>query len=466
MLDERITHLNSASTSEQASTVVYVMSRDQRANDNHALLTAQQKAKELQLPLVVVFFLHAKSGYRSREFYKFMLAGLKETQSQLEDFNIAFEMYVGSMLDNNCGNLTQLKPAHVYFDFSPLDRPQREQKQVASNLDTPCSVVDTHNIIPALFASDHQEFAARTFRPKISKHLANFLQEPAKVCKHPHTYTGKKTVIDVTATNILQGLDSNGLEIDFTPGSKSAHQRVANFIDNGLQNFAKDRNDPTKDTLTNLSPYLHFGQISSLRVCLEVLKNVKADPSLFTEAKMPQANATPNKQDGMNVLFEEIIVRKELSDNFCYYAQSYTDFSSIPGWASNTLREHESDKREFTYSRPQWEHAKTHDPAWNAAQNQLIKTGKIHGYMRMYWAKKMLEWSDSPKQALRDCIYLNDTYSIDGGDPNGYVGILWSIAGLHDRAWTERPVFGKVRYMNASGLKRKFDIEQYIKQWQ
>ena len=167
----------------------------------------------------------------------------------------------------------------------------------------------------------------------------------------------------------------------------------------------------------------------------------------------------------MNALLEEMIVRKELADNFCWYADSYRDLTAGPDWAQKSLAEHAQDPREHIYTREQWEQAQTHDQSWNAAQNQLRKTGKIHGYMRMYWAKKMLEWSETPEKGLQDCIYLNDKYSIDGGDPNGYVGILWSFVGLHDRPWFERNVFGKIRYMNEGGLMRKYDVAKYQADW-
>jgi deoxyribodipyrimidine photo-lyase len=167
----------------------------------------------------------------------------------------------------------------------------------------------------------------------------------------------------------------------------------------------------------------------------------------------------------MNALLEEMVVRKELSDNYCLHNEHYTSIKGGPEWGQKTLDEHRDDPRDFEYSREEWEDAKTHDDSWNAAQKQLMKTGKMHGYMRMYWAKKMLEWSKTPEQALEDCIYLNDKYSIDGGDPNGYVGMLWSMTGLHDRPWTQRSVFGQVRYMNEGGLKRKFNIKKYQEDW-
>ena len=158
-------------------------------------------------------------------------------------------------------------------------------------------------------------------------------------------------------------------------------------------------------------------------------------------------------------------MRRELSDNYCYYNTKYDSFDGFPDWAKKTLNEHGKDKREYVYSIEEFEKANTHEDLWNAAQQQLVKTGKLHGYMRMYWAKKILEWSESPEEALRISIYLNDKYELDGRDPNGYVGCAWSIGGVHDRAWTERSVYGKIRYMNYNGCKRKFDVESYIKKW-
>ncbi len=159
---------------------------------------------------------------------------------------------------------------------------------------------------------------------------------------------------------------------------------------------------------------------------------------------------------------EELIVRRELSDNFCFYNSDYDQFSGFPEWAQKTLNEHRGDKREFIYSLEQFEHGKTHDDLWNAAQLQMVLTGKMHGYMRMYWAKKILEWTGSPEDALEIAIHLNDKYELDGRDTNGYVGVAWSIGGVHDRAWQERPVFGKIRYMSYAGCKRKFDVSTFI----
>jgi deoxyribodipyrimidine photo-lyase len=210
-----------------------------------------------------------------------------------------------------------------------------------------------------------------------------------------------------------------------------------------LSRYGAQRNDPTLDAQSHLSPYIHFGQLSAQRIALEVFK----------------ADAGEEVKD---TFLEELIVRRELSDNFCYYNLDYDNTNGFPAWARKTLDEHRKDPRDYLYSRDQFEQAETHDDLWNAAQREMAKRGKMHGYMRMYWAKKILEWTPSPEIALETAIYLNDRYAIDGRDPNGYAGIAWSIGGVHDRAWNERMVFGKVRYMSYNGCKSKFNIKRYI----
>jgi deoxyribodipyrimidine photo-lyase len=208
----------------------------------------------------------------------------------------------------------------------------------------------------------------------------------------------------------------------------------------------ESRNDPAKpQSLSGLSPYLHFGQVSGARCAMEAKKHAKS------------------ASKAVETFFEELVVRRELADNFCWYSPKY---DSLEGqkydWAKDTLRLHASDKRDKVYTLEQFESAKTHDSLWNAAQKELVFGGKMHGFMRMYWAKKILEWTESPEQALEFAIFLNDKYSLDGRDPSGYVGCAWSIVGVHDQGWKERPVFGKIRYMAYSGCEKKFKIPDYI----
>lgn len=457
----RIKALNSAKQ-KAGKSVVYVMSRDQRAHDNHALLEAQAIAIAQKLPLVVLFNLYNASGVRAREHFEFMLEGLKQLEAELKKHGIGFILTHGKHNGELLAVLKKLDPLVVYFDFSPLRGPKKTHDELANQLDCPCYIVDTHNILPVWEASPAEEFAAHTFRSKVHKKLADWLEEPKKLTKHPVKFTGSKADWQ-EAQKLIGQVKSNGIKIEFQPGEQAAKQELSSFIQHRLDDYAKDRNTPSVDGQSNLSPYLHFGMISSLRITLEITKH--HTPLLIKEARLARSEGEPTRSDSIDAFLEELIVRKELSDNFCYYNENYDSIKGARDWATKSLDEHANDPREHLYSLAELEVAKTHDPAWNAAQNQLRKVGKMHGYMRMYWAKKILEWSKDAATAIKNADYLNDHYSIDGGDPNGYVGVLWSIAGLHDRPWFEREVYGKIRYMNYNGLKNKFDVEEYEKQW-
>lgn len=445
--------------------IVYVMSRDQRVEDNYALLYAQQIALKKQVPLIVLFVLQTVA-VRSREHYAFMLEGLESVAVTLQGKAIPFSIRQGQGAAPILEFLHQVNADSVVFDFSPLAGPRQIAAMVAREFTGTTSVTDTHNIIPVWVTSDHQEFAAHTIRRKIHRLLPTYLHEPQQIIPHPYPTNQQLASLGFAAARkAIQAIPSCGIRIQSTPGEAAAQQQVAQFIDLTLPTYAHQRNNIAVDGQSDLSPYLHFGQLSSLRVALDVLHHTNTTPLLFVQPRLAQSADVPSTTDGMNALFEEMIVRKELSDNYCHYQPHYKALAGAPAWARATLQDHLADLRSHVYSRQDWESATTHDPIWNAAQQQLLRTGKMHGYMRMYWAKKILEWSATPQQALADCIYLNDKYSVDGGDPNGYVGILWSIAGLHDRPWAHRPVFGSIRYMNAAGLQRKFDVDAYVRRW-
>ncbi len=451
----RIKQLNDRMVLKNDTCVLYVMARDQRLRDNHALAAAQAKALELQVPFAVVFCLQPSTGIRAREHYDFMLSGLREVEQELAKQGIPFMMLIGKAHERLLGAMHHLKPAAVYFDFNPLRGPMRLHQAIADGADCAVYEVDTHNIVPARVASDKQEYGARTLRTKIHRLLPDSLADEADaVLQHPYKWPGvirPMQTLQQLIDELLAGVRSNGSDISrFKPGEKAADVALADFIRSRLRGYAENRNDPSVDGQSELNPYFHYGQMASATAVRVVMTAAAADGPLQKDA---------------DAFIEEVVIRKELSDNYCFYNQDYDKLAGAPQWAQKTLADHADDPREITYSKQQLEKADTHDPAWNAAQRQLTRSGKMHGYMRMYWAKKVLEWSSSPQEALDTLLYFNDFYHIDGGDPNGYVGILWSIAGLHDRPWAGRPIYGNVRSMVYGGLKRKFDIVAYERRW-
>ncbi|HOW50886.1 MAG TPA: deoxyribodipyrimidine photo-lyase [bacterium] len=419
--------------------VIYWMSRDQRVSDNGALLHAQNEALKKGRPLAVVFCLAPHFGEASRRHYDFMLGGLREVEEKLRRLGIAFLLFTGDPAVTLPRELTKLDPALVVCDFDPLREKIRWCAAVSAAMQCPVVEVDTHNIVPARIASGKKEYAAATFRPKVNRLLAEFLLPFPKLVRHPHPLAAPPVDWDTVTHKATPA----GPALTIAPGEKAAWKQLERFLRGGLARYG-DRNDPTADATSRLSPYLHFGQISAQAVALMV-RDYPA-PTAPVEA-----------------FLEQLIVRRELSDNLCLYEPHYDSLDGIPGWAQKTLNDHRADRRLYHYNSDAWEAAATHDDLWNAAQRELIATGALHGYLRMYWAKKILEWSASPEEAIATAVRLNDRYALDGRDPNGYAGILWSIGGLHDRPWFTRPVFGAVRFMGGAAFRRKLGMREFIK---
>ena len=442
---ERIFNLKTVNTDN--GNVVYWMSRDQRASDNWALLHALELSLMMKTELAVVFCLSDNFPGANIRHYDFMLEGLNELSSNLQLKNIPFYLLQGDPIPNLRRFIVENKVSHLVCDFDPIRIKQQWKEELSKEAEVNIDEVDTHNIVPARLVSNKAEFGAYTIRPKINRLLNEYLIEFPDLPVQEKTVTFKLQQTDWVGIYDQLEVDRAVLPVEWIhPGESAARDMMEYFLGNKISNYANGRNDPNEDFLSNLSPYLHFGQIASQRIALETQKN--------------------NSQDQNTQAFlEELIIRKELSDNHCFYSLAYDSLESIPDWAKKTLAEHKKDEREHTYQLEEFENSLTHEDLWNAAQKEMVETGKMHGYMRMYWAKKILEWSASPEEAMEIAVYLNDKYGLDGRDPNGYAGCAWAIGGLHDRAWSERPVYGKIRYMNRNGAKRKFNIAKYIAKW-
>jgi deoxyribodipyrimidine photo-lyase len=419
------------------------MSRDQRANDNWALLFAQELALKQKTPLVVVFCLVPEFLGAGRRQYAFMLKGLQEAEQSLAKKNIPFFLLSGSPAQKLLQFIRRYRIGALVKDFDPLRIKRKWTDAVVKKIDIPVYEVDSHNIVPCWIASWKQEYGAYTLRPKIHRFLLEFLEEIPPLKKYPFPWQERIIKPDWEKRIRSLGIDNIPEVKWIRPGEKAAYEMMHDFITKKLHVYGEQRNDPMKDVQSNLSPYLHFGQISAQRVALEVSK-------------------TDVDKKSRESFLEELIVRRELADNYCFYNNNYDHVEGFPEWARKTLSDHRKDKRKYIYTLKQFENAETHDGLWNAAQMEMVRRGKMHGYIRMYWAKKILEWTISPEKAMEIAIYLNDRYELDGRDPNGYAGIAWSIGGVHDRAWNERPVFGKIRYMSYAGCKAKFDVKKYI----
>ncbi|WP_034632519.1 deoxyribodipyrimidine photo-lyase [Maridesulfovibrio bastinii] len=427
--------------------VVYWMCRDQRLEDNWALLYAREEALKKRVPLEIVFCLAPRFLSAGARQYHFMLSGLKELEEKARNLNIGFRVLCGEPDKKIADYCLEQSCSTLIVDFFPLRIFNNWVKSLCSEFNGSIYEVDAHNIVPCRVASPKQEYAARTIRPKIHKRLPEFLEDYPKLEHYPYP-PEEAAKNDWDEIYRYAGIYGTEPSIDLIqPGCDAACERLEKFLSSGIKIYDKGRNDPNEDAQSGLSPYLHFGQISSQRVAYEAAR-----------CKNPG-------EGNVEAFIEELVVRRELTDNFCFYNSWYDSFEGVAEWARKTLDDHRQDKRVYVYDTEAFENASTHSELWNAAQTELLKTGKMHGYMRMYWAKKILEWSESPEKALETAVYLNDRYSLDGRDPNGYVGILWSLGGLHDRGWTEREIYGKIRYMNERGCRRKFSVDKYIMTW-
>lgn len=442
--------------------IVYWMNREIRTEDNWSILYAQKLAEENNVPLIVFYnLINSFLGGTTRHL-TFKVDGLKEVENELEKKRIPFFLLIDDEGKDSQHQIVNFIKKHgagaVVTDFYPLNLPKKWLNFVSKNIDCALFEVDSHNIIPVWETSDKKEYAAYTIRPKIHKKLSEFLDEFSKLKKQKIDFNGSVPKIDwdkILPEEKIEKMDW------IESGQKSAMKHLNNFIKNKIDQYAEKRNDPNANAQSNFSPYLHYGMISPQRIILDILEEFDLKIDDVTDEKKNLAKG----EDSVAAFFEELIVRRELSDNFCYYEPNYDSTECFPDWAKKSLKKSESDKREFIYTKKQFENAQTHDDLWNAAQIEMVKTGKMHGYMRMYWAKKILEWTKNAEDAMDVAIYLNDKYELDGRDPNGYAGIAWSIGGVHDRPWFEREIFGQIRYMAKSGCDKKFDTKLYIDRW-
>ncbi len=443
--DPRLTVRRPGEPDPDGKCVVYWMQRGQRAVDNPALTAAINAGNCLGKPVVVFFQLVPYAHHANHRHYQFLVEGLEDIAADLQKRKVG--LVVRRFPDHGLLRFcSEVRPCLVIADENPMLDAERTKSLVAQKIGLPFWTVDADVVVPSkLLTKEH--YGARTIRPKIHALLPQFMQKVENPAAKFPWRTPSHVLSRAPSLTLL-----NGFAIDraiapskyFHGGCQEAQRCLERFLRSRLKGYATQRNKPDLDGTSQLSPYLHFGHIGVHKVAMAV-KNADAPA------------------EDRKAFLEELIVRRELAVNFVRFNRNYENFDACEPWADVTQRKHLSDPRPYLYSEKQLEDAETHDPLWNAAQKQMVLTGWMHGYLRMYWAKKILEWTESPQAAYQIAVRLNDRYELDGRDPNGYAGIAWAIVGKHDRAWgPERPIYGKVRYMSFASTSRKFNSKGYI----
>ncbi len=443
----RLQPLNETPRRESGRYVLYWMQQSQRAVNNPALEYAIEQANEEDRPLLVVFGLMDDYPEANLRHYTFMLEGLQETQARLSERGIRMVVRHGNPAEVA---LAYAEDATLLVtDRGYLRHQKRWRAHVAE--DTPCHIVQVEGdvVVPVETVTDKAEYAARTIRPKIHEHLDRFLARPETVSvKHPSTdldVPGGLSLDDVSAVTDQLDLDRSLPPVSalYRGGRSEATATLETFLAQHLDGYDANRNQIQSHAVSHMSKYLHFGQISPVWLAQQI-------------------QATEAPETDLDSYIEELVVRRELAMNHVHFRpDTYDSYDCLPDWAQESLAEHADDEREYVYSRAELEQSETHDPYWNAAMTEMRATGYMHNYMRMYWGKKILEWSPDPRTAYERTLAFNNRYFLDGRDPNSYANVAW-VFGLHDRGWKERPVYGKVRYMSQGGLERKADPDAYV----
>ncbi len=481
--ESRITKINSRGINPDGLFVLYWMTANRRLIWNHSLDRAIEWAERLAKPLVALEAIDCDYGWASERFHAFIINGMRVNFREASGKNILYYPYVepGQTKGNGlikalaahaCLIITDDYPA--FFIPAMLDR-------ISVKLPILIEKIDSNGLLPMSIAE--REFTtAYSFRRFLQKtlpdHLMNHPNESPldglslkKLKTLPEEITEKWPPATIKfLENCTKGLaelpvDHNVKVIKDAGGHAEGDRLLKIFINEKLSSYDEKRNEPCEDATSNLSPYLHFGHISSHEIFYRIQEAEMWHPGKLSDYARGQKEGWWGMGKSAEAFLDQLITWRELSFNMCRYNRDYEKFKSLPGWAKETLEIHEMDNREYIYSEEELEKAQTHDPLWNAAQTQLVREGKIHNYLRMLWGKKILEWSPTPERALEIMIRLNNKYALDGRDPNSYSGIFWTL-GRYDRAWgPEREIFGKVRYMSSVNTARKVKVKEYIKKY-
>lgn len=442
--NERVKTLNNHKSNTAGSCVLYFVQASPRIKYNQALIYAINRANHFNVPLVCYFELSTNFPNINTRNFTFLLQGINDFKQNAKKLGI-------KLIVNTNNNLLKISQnaVEVITDKGYLLFHKTRDNYYSQKLKIPYTQIETNVIVPIEQASNKQEYGAYTIRPKIQKHLPNYLTFYSIPKLKVPSLNLKFNSIDTDNINKLiydLKIDNSVTNAQFIGGETRALKNLDYFVKTNLNTYEQNRNNANLNATSNLSPYLHFGHISPILIAITCLKHLDEN------------------NENIKSFFNELIIWRELAKNYCHYNNNYNKYNGLPNWVIQNFKKTISDKREFLYNIGQFENAQTHNELWNSAQIELAKTGKMHGVMRMYWGKKVIEWSKNPQYAHKVLVYLNDKYSIDGRDENGYAGINWCF-GLHDKPFFKHNIFGIVRYMAESGIKKKFDTIEYIKRF-
>ncbi|MBV8553905.1 MAG: deoxyribodipyrimidine photo-lyase [Acidobacteriaceae bacterium] len=448
---ERIQKLNSAPERPDRDYILYWSQMNRRVEANHALLYAAALANRHHLSVLFYEGLTCTYQYANDRLHTFLLEGVPETERRLRSAGIGYVFYLRRTKAFRNDVLYELaqRAAAVVTDDYPTFIAREHNQRVPRKLDVAYYVVDSSCVVP-MSQIEERQYAAYTIRPKLARLLPKYLKQPDPlrvkrrfdgVLPDFHTRVTERNIRELVAACDID--HSVCPSVDFHGGRIAAVKRLDFFLENNLAWYARGRNEPSAHATSDMSPYLHFGQISALEIALAVREHAQRHKLLVNE------------------YLEELIVRRELAFNYTRFVDDPGSLNNLPEWCLQNMKKHASDTRDPVYSRKQLESARTYDDLWNAAQKEMLVRGKIHGYYRMYWGKKIIEWSRNYQEAADTMIDIHGRYALDGRDPNTYANILWCF-GLHDRPWPERPIFGTMRYMSYEGMRRKTNVEAYI----
>jgi deoxyribodipyrimidine photo-lyase len=478
----RIRRVNKAPMNPAGGYVLYWMTAFRRLGWNHALQHAAEMARSLNRPLVILEILLADYPYASPRFHRFMLEGIGERSRHLEDTFVFHYPFVERESGDRDGLFASLAThsCYVVVDDYPAFILPAMVARAGESATVIVEAVDSNGLLP-LRAADRTFSAAYHFRRYLQKTLPEHFGDIPLADPLAEPLPSKDGAIDPevlkrwapTVGPLLQGetvalsslaLDGGVPPVKLVGGTEPAQARLTRFLDGVLHRYHDDRNHPDLHATSVLSPYLHFGNISSHQIFSELSSRGGWSPLRLSSNADGSRSGWWGMGEGAEAFLDQLITWRELGFNMTSRREEYAAYESLPDWARNTLEEHEADPRPYLYTYEGFRNAETHDPLWNAAQRQLLRDGIIHNYLRMLWGKKILEWSASAREALATMIDLNDRFALDGRDPNSYSGIFWCL-GRYDRGWPERPVFGKVRSMTSERTRKKVRLEKYLERF-